>query len=117
MYRYLSRMLWLYGRTYLCLMTLNSLGDKKVLLISGDVLSSKVSTRDRASRPITGDATTISVIENTKSDNKVYCSLKNDGKDAFAVIFLLVVLVCPLPLKRQRKKRMSLVTGVVSSIW
>ena len=72
------------GLTY-ALMTLNSLGDKKVLLISGDVLSSKVSTRDRASRPITGDATTISVIENTKSDNKVYCSLKNDGKDAFAV--------------------------------
>ena len=25
------------------------------------------------------------MIENTKSDNKVYCSLKNDGKDAFAV--------------------------------
>jgi len=72
------------GLTY-AFMTLDSLGDKKVLLISGDVLSARVSTRDRASRPITGDATTISVVENTRTDNTVYCSLKNDGKDAFAV--------------------------------
>ena len=72
------------GLTY-AFMTLNSLEDKKVLLISGDMLTAKVSTRDRASRPITGDAITISVVENTKTDNKVYCSLKNDGKDAFAV--------------------------------
>ena len=66
-------------------MTLNSLVDKKVLLIAGDVLSARVSTRDRASRPITGYGVTISVIENTNTGNSVYCSLKNDGKDAFAV--------------------------------
>lgn len=72
------------GLTY-AFMTLNSLSNKKVLLISGDLLSFKVSPRDRASRPITGDAVSISIIENTKDDNKVYCSLKNDGKDAFAV--------------------------------
>lgn len=72
------------GLTY-AFMTLNSLRDKKVLLIAGDVLSQRVSTRDRASRPITGDSITISVIENTDTDNTVYCSLKNDGKDAFAV--------------------------------
>lgn len=73
------------GLTY-SFMTLNSLEEgKKVLLISGDVLSTKVSTRDRASRPISGDAVTISVIENTGSDKRIWCSLKNDGKDAFAV--------------------------------
>lgn len=72
------------GLTY-AFMTLNSLEDKKVLLIAGDVLSARVSSRDRASRPITGDCTTISIIENTHTDNTVYCSLKNDGKDAFAV--------------------------------
>ena len=66
-------------------MTLNSLHNKKVLLVSGDMLSARVSSRDRASRPITGDGVTISVIENTLSDNTIYCSLKNDGKDAFAV--------------------------------
>lgn len=72
------------GLTY-AFMTLNSLSNKKVLLISGDLLSFKVSPKDRASRPITGDAVSISVIENTIENNKVYCSLKNDGKDAFAV--------------------------------
>ena len=72
------------GLTY-AFMTLNSLGDKKVLLIAGDMLSARISTRDRASRPINGDGVTISIIENSSSDNKVYCSLKNDGKDAFAV--------------------------------
>jgi len=72
------------GLTY-AFMTLNSLESKKVLLIAGDMLSARVSTRDRASRPITGDSVTISVIENSEDNNKVYCSLKNDGKDAFAV--------------------------------
>lgn len=72
------------GLTY-AFMTLNSLGDKKVLLIAGDMLSARISTRDRASRPINGDGVTISIIENTCTDNIVYCSLKNDGKDAFAV--------------------------------
>ena len=72
------------GLTY-AFMTLNSMENKKVLLIAGDMLSARVSTRDRASRPITGDGVTISVIENSTEDNTVWCSLKNDGKDAFAV--------------------------------
>lgn len=72
------------GLTY-SFMTLNSLENKKVLLIAGDMLTARVSTRDRASRPITGDAVTISLLENTKDDNTIWCSLKNDGKDAFAV--------------------------------
>ena len=72
------------GLTY-AFMTLDSIKDKKVLLISGDLLSFRVSERDRASRPITGDAVTVSLIENTNSDKPIWCSLKNDGKDAFAV--------------------------------
>ena len=72
------------GLTY-AFMTLNALQGKKVLLVAGDMLSARVSKRDRASRPITGDGVTISVIENTIDNNKCYCSLKNDGKDAFAV--------------------------------
>lgn len=72
------------GLTY-AFMTLDSLKDKKVLLVAGDLLSFKVSTRDRASRPITGDAVSISVVENSSVTNTVFCSLKNDGKDAFAV--------------------------------
>lgn len=72
------------GLTY-AFMTLNSLTNKKVLLISGDMLTARISTRDRASRPINGDAVTVSVIENTGDEEPVWCSLKNDGKDAFAV--------------------------------
>ena len=72
------------GLTY-SFMTLESIRNKKVLLIAGDMLTFRVSTRDRASRPITGDAVTISVIENCENENIAYCSLKNDGKDAFAV--------------------------------
>ena len=44
--------------------------NKKVLLITGDLLSPKVSTRDRGSRPIVGDAVSVSVVENT-NDNKI----------------------------------------------
>jgi len=54
-------------------------------VIAGDLLSFRVSERDRASRPITGDAVTVSLVENTGDDKPVWCSLKNDGKDAFAV--------------------------------
>ncbi|MBQ7490876.1 MAG: ketoacyl-ACP synthase III [Bacteroidales bacterium] len=72
------------GLTY-SFLTLEAMRNKKVLLIAGDMLTFRVSTRDRASRPITGDAVTISVIENCEKENIAYCSLKNDGKDAFAV--------------------------------
>ena len=72
------------GLTY-AFMTLDAQKDKKVLLIAGDMLSHRVSERDRASRPITGDAVTVSLIENSDNGKPVWCSLKNDGKDAFAV--------------------------------
>ena len=72
------------GLTY-SLMTLDAMKTKKVLLVTGDVLSSKVSLRDRASRQIVGDAVSITVVENTMEENKVYCSLINNGKAAFSV--------------------------------
>lgn len=72
------------GLTY-SFMTLETMRNKKVLLIAGDMLTFRVSKRDRASRPITGDAVSISLIENSEAENTVWCSLKNDGKDAFAV--------------------------------
>ena len=75
---------YIVGLTY-AFMTLNAMRGKKVLLIAGDMLSFRVSTRDRASRPINGDAVTVSIIENTTETSPVFCSLKNDGKDAFAV--------------------------------
>ena len=64
---------------------LDLLKEKKVLLISGDLLSHKISTRDRSSRPITGDAVSVSIIENTIDERDLYFSIKNDGANTFAV--------------------------------
>ena len=66
-------------------MLLDSMKNKKVLLITGDMLSHKVSRRDRASRPITGDGVAISVIENSLNTGDIYASIKNNGKAAFSV--------------------------------
>lgn len=66
-------------------MTLEHMPNKKVLLVAGDMLSHKVSKRDRASRPIVGDAVTISVIENCEGAGPIYSALKNNGKAAFSV--------------------------------
>ena len=52
--------------------------DKKVILINGDVLSHKVSKRDRNDFPLIGDAATITVIENGGND-KIYYEIHNDG--------------------------------------
>ena len=75
---------YIVGLTY-AFMTLDAMRDRKVLLIAGDMLSFRISKRDRASRPINGDAVTISIVENTMENSTISCSLKNDGKDAFAV--------------------------------
>lgn len=66
-------------------MTLEHMQNKKVLLVTGDVLSLKVSKRDRASRPIVGDGVSISVIENNECTGTIYSALKNNGKAAFSV--------------------------------
>lgn len=66
-------------------MLLDAIGDKKILLVAGDMLSHKVSKRDRASRPITGDGVTISVVENSDKVGDIFCSIKNNGKAAFSV--------------------------------
>ena len=66
-------------------MTLEHLADKKVLLVCGDMMSQKSGSRDRASRPIIGDAVTISVVENCKNGKSVYCCLKNEGEHGMAI--------------------------------
>lgn len=68
------------------MMTLEHLTDKKVLLVSGDMMTFKIGQRDRASRPIIGDAVTVSIVENTSEDNTIYCALKNHGQDAMSIV-------------------------------
>jgi 3-oxoacyl-[acyl-carrier-protein] synthase-3 len=69
------------------MMTLEHLPEgKKVLLVSGDMMTFKIGQRDRASRPIIGDAVTVSILENTDDENTVYCSLKNYGQFAMNIV-------------------------------
>jgi 3-oxoacyl-[acyl-carrier-protein] synthase-3 len=61
-------------------MMLEHLGHKKVLLFTVDTLSKKVSTRDRNSYPITGDAAGITLVENDANAKDIYFNLYNDGR-------------------------------------
>lgn len=59
--------------------------DKKVVLINGDVISHKVSKRDRNDYPLIGDATAITLVENGGNDD-IYYEMNTDGKRADALI-------------------------------
>lgn len=59
-------------------MLLEHMGSKKVVLINGDVLSHKISKRDRNDYPLIGDAATITVIENG-GEGSIYYEMHNDG--------------------------------------
>lgn len=59
-------------------MILEHMKDKKVILINGDVLSHKISPKDRNDFPLVGDATTITVVENGENED-IYLEVHNDG--------------------------------------
>ncbi|HZK60520.1 MAG TPA: ketoacyl-ACP synthase III [Anaerovoracaceae bacterium] len=67
-------------------MLLDILRDKKVLLINVDVLSKKVSKRDRNSYPLIGDAATITIIENDNSVKDIFFNIYMDGARGEALI-------------------------------
>lgn len=58
----------------------------KVVVLNADIFSRKVSKQDRGSRPLTGDAASITIVENDPSDNMIYGSINTDGKGADALI-------------------------------
>lgn len=51
----------------------------KVAVVTGDVLSHKVSERDRNSYPLVGDAASITIVEKCANDKHIYCSVMMDG--------------------------------------
>lgn len=59
---------------------------RKVLLINADVMSRKVSSKDRNSYPLIGDAASIAVLEKTESDAAVYANLRMDGSRCEALM-------------------------------
>lgn len=58
--------------------------NKKVVLVNGDVLSHKVSKRDRNDYPLIGDGCTITIVENDGNDN-IYYEMHVDGKRSEAL--------------------------------
>lgn len=58
----------------------------KVVLLNADILSTKVSNKDRNSHPIIGDGASITILENDNSGNYIFGSVKVDGKGAEALI-------------------------------
>ena len=57
----------------------------KVALVNAEVLSRKVSKKDRNSYPLIGDGCTITIIERTKEESEIFANIKMDGKGAFAI--------------------------------
>ena len=57
----------------------------KVVLMNADVLSSKVSDRDRNSKPLIGDAASITIVEKCKEENIIHANIKMDGTGALAL--------------------------------
>lgn len=58
----------------------------KVVVLNADIFSRKVSEKDRGSRPLTGDAASITIVEKDNSDKTIYGSINTDGKGAEALI-------------------------------
>lgn len=57
----------------------------KVVLMNADVLSPKVSDQDRNSKPLIGDAASITIVETSDDDSTIYANIKMDGTGAFAL--------------------------------
>lgn len=58
---------------------------KKVVLMNADVLSPKVSKHDRNSRPLSGDAASITIVESCENSEEILCSVNMDGTGALAI--------------------------------
>lgn len=57
----------------------------KVALVTTDVLSHKVSPKDRNSYPLVGDAASITIIEKSETENNIESVILNDGTRAMAL--------------------------------
>lgn len=57
----------------------------RIALVNADILSRKVSSRDRNSHPLMGDALCITIIDKCEDDNDIFANVKMDGTGAFAI--------------------------------
>ena len=59
---------------------------KRVLVVNGDVLSRKVSVKDRNSYPLIGDGLAVTVVENNAGPETIHANLKMDGTGSDALV-------------------------------
>jgi 3-oxoacyl-[acyl-carrier-protein] synthase-3 len=59
---------------------------RKVVLVNADVLSRKVSKRDRNSNPLIGDGASVTVVERSPDPTNIYCNIRMDGKHSDVLI-------------------------------
>jgi 3-oxoacyl-[acyl-carrier-protein] synthase-3 len=59
---------------------------KKVVLLNADVLSRKVSKRDRNSNPLIGDGASVTILEKSVDATEIFCNMKMDGSHADVLI-------------------------------
>jgi len=52
----------------------------KVILLNADLLSQKVSKRDRNSNPLIGDGASVTIVEKSKENNIIHANIKMDGR-------------------------------------
>lgn len=57
----------------------------RVVLLNADVLSPKVSDRDRNSKPLIGDAASVTIIEKSDDGSVIHANVRMDGTGAFAL--------------------------------
>lgn len=60
-------------------------GVKKVAVVNADVLSRKVSPKDRNSYPLIGDAATIALVENRAGAGEIFADVRFDGSRSMAL--------------------------------
>lgn len=65
---------------------LDIMKEKKIVLCNVDILSHKVSRKDRNDFPLIGDAACISIIENSEDADDIYFRLYTDGKQRNSLI-------------------------------
>ncbi len=64
---------------YQAFMLLEQENINKVVLANADILSQKVSKKDRNSYPLVGDAASITIVEKDTSDSEIFANIKFDG--------------------------------------
>jgi len=58
----------------------------KVVLLNADILSQKISKKDRSNNPLVGDAASVTIVEKSEQTNTIFANIKMDGSLFEAVI-------------------------------